>query len=141
MTIKMIVFDLDGTLVNSLEGIAYSMNLVLKNHDLPIYSTEKYKYFVGNGLKVLTERAIPPDKKNQLEYFYGLMLESYRKNYSKDLALYEGIAELLDELTQRGYKMGINTNKHQDVTERTVDMVLSKWKFTSVVGSESGYPK
>ena len=64
---KAVIFDLDGTLLNTLDDLADSMNFALKSAGLPTHPVESYKYFVGNGMVKLTERVLPPDKSNDLE--------------------------------------------------------------------------
>lgn len=143
MIIKMIIFDLDGTLVDTIEGIGFSMNKVLENHGFPIHSIEAYRAFVGNGLRNLTKTTLPKDNRNEetINKCYKEMLEVYSQFYSMGISLYPGIESLLDKLTEEGYTFAINTNKNQRITEYIVEKLLSKWRFIKIIGDEGGYPR
>ncbi|NLK98355.1 HAD family hydrolase [Defluviitalea saccharophila] len=143
MKTKLIIFDLDGTLVDTIEGIGFSMNKVLENHGFPTHSIEAYRGFVGNGLKNLAKRTLPEDHRDEetIDLCYKEMLDVYSQYYSRGIALYPGIDSLLDQLTKEGYTLAINTNKDQRITEYIVKELLSKWNFIKVIGDEGGYPK
>ena len=143
MTTKLMIFDLDGTLVDSLEGIAFSMNQVLKENDFETYPTLKYKEFVGNGIKHLVFRALPEEYKDSesVEKYYSMMIKTYGKHYGAGMNLYPGIAKVLDKITNLGIPLAVNTNKNQDVTDFIVDEYLSKWNFIKVIGSHGDYER
>lgn len=143
MTTKLMIFDLDGTLVDSLEGIAFSMNQVLKENDFETYPTLKYKEFVGNGIKHLVFRALPEEYKDaeSVEKYYKIMSKVYGKDYGVGMDLYPGISTILDEITDLGIPLAINTNKNQDVTDFIVGEYLNKWSFIKVIGSHGDYER
>lgn len=143
MTTKLIIFDLDGTLVDSLEGIAFSMNQVLKENNFQTYPTLKYKEFVGNGIKHLVYRALPEEYKDSesVEKYYSMMNETYGKHYGAGMDLYPGISDVLDKITNLDIPLAINTNKNQDVTDFIVDEYLNKWNFIKVIGSHGNYER
>lgn len=136
MAYKLIIFDLDGTLVNSIEGLAYSMNNVLRMLKLPTHSIEEYKTFVGKGIKKLVFNALPEEYRSDkyVSSCNEFMLEDYLSNWEKNMQIYDGITELLDELKKRGILIAINTNKNQKIVDLIEKKTLKKWDFFSVNG-------
>ena len=143
MSYKLVIFDLDGTLVDSIEGIKFSMNRVLDRFNLPNHDTETYKNLVGNGLRNLASKVLPADfsDSDMAEKCYELMLDEYGKNWDREMKLYDGIEIVLDELSKKNITLAINTNKNQEMTDEIVEQYLSKWDFISVIGYNSDFPK
>lgn len=143
INVRLVVFDLDGTLVASLEGIAYSMNKVLEQHGYPLLTLEDTRLFVGDGLKKVVERSIPEKERTpeRIETLYLELRQIYNTGYSHQLMLYPGISQTLDALVSRGIKIAINTNKNQDISEKIVQELLSRWPFQKIVGSSRSLPK
>lgn len=143
MNIRLIVFDLDGTLVASLEGISFSMNRVLKQHGYPLLSLEDTRLFVGDGLKKVVERSVPEKERTSeiIDVLYRELREIYSTGYAHQLKLYPGISQTLDALVKRGIKIAINTNKNQDISEKIVQDLLFHWPILKVVGSKTNLPK
>lgn len=137
---RLIIFDLDGTLLDSIQGIAAAMNAVLKNHSLPCHKLDAYYYFVGNGLRKLAERALPQEELPKLEQYYSELLVAYADHYEVGMKLYPGIAEALDFLQQRGYQMAINSNKVDSMVEKITNCYFAKWNWISVTGARTGVP-
>ena len=117
---KLIIFDLDGTLLDSLEGIGAAMNAVLSGHGLPVHTKAEYRYFVGNGLKKLAERALPAEVfvRDGIHPYYEELVKAYETHYKEGLGLYPGIAGLLDRLTEAGYQLAVNSNKIDYMVKR-----------------------
>lgn len=138
-----VIFDLDGTLADSLHDIADAMNQTLTHFNYPIYPYEDYKYFVGNGLRNLVTQCLPEGKNSEKEIDEALsvMMKNYGENYVSKTKLYPGISELLDELTARGYKMAVLSNKADELTQRICEVLLSKWKFEMILGANDMYPR
>lgn len=143
MAIELVIFDLDGTLIASLEGIQYSMNKILNEHSLPLHSLEEYRLFVGKGLKNLVFESLPENKRSDedIDYFYKIMMETYDANYDKYMRLYDGVAELLDYLVDNDYKIAVNTNKNHYITQKIAKAYLNDWPFTTIIGSDFGFEK
>lgn len=119
MKFKGIIFDLDGTLVNSLEDIADAMNSVLQGLNFPTHSYDTYQYFIGSGLRNLVSKALPATVNNETEIdrCYHLMLSAYRTICTRKTKAYDGIFELLDELKSRNIKLSVFSNKADDLTK------------------------
>jgi len=140
---KSILFDLDGTLLDSLEDIADSMNLVLKRAGFPTHPVEAYKYFIGDGIDVLVERALP--RENVSPAVVVKCLAAMKKVYSERWAAkthpYPGIANLLNRCEAIGLKMGILSNKPDDATQATVNHFLQPEIFAAICGARPDIPK
>lgn len=143
MRFKAVLSDLDGTLLNTLEDLADSMNAVLRNKGFAEHDMAAYKYFIGNGLELLVRRALPRDSCN--DAMVGTCLESLKKEYSKRLTAktrpYPGIPELLDKCTAYGLRIAILSNKPDTETRQIVEKILSAWHFEIVRGSKPDIPK
>ncbi|MGI6485509.1 MAG: HAD family hydrolase [Thermoanaerobacterales bacterium] len=140
---KGVIFDLDGTLLDTLQDLAESMNAVLCKMGFPTHETEKYKYFVGDGTEMLVKRALPQQYINTRvkAKCVAMMKEEYSNRMTYKTKPYDGIAELLDELTKRRIKMAILSNKPDKLTRLVVRSLLPDWEFAPVLGQRDGIPK
>ena len=135
MKFKGIIFDLDGTLVNSLEDIADAMNSVLRNLNYPTHAYEDYQYFIGSGLRNLVSQSLPVshnDEKN-IDSCYQMMVAEYRDNCTRKTAAYEGIIELLDHLISQNIKLSVFSNK-ADALTKEITIALFPNYFDPIVG-------
>jgi len=138
-----LIFDLDGTLINSLEDIAICSNIVLKEFNLPEHPLENYKYFVGGGAEVLVNNAIPKDSTKELN---ERVLERFKEVYDSELHLntkpYDGVYELLDLLHNNNIKVAVLSNKPHEFTIKYVDEFFPKYtNILEVHGSKKDTPK
>ena len=142
---KTIIFDLDGTLIDSLEDIAVCMNQVLKELNLPIHEMNDYKYFVGGGISILVDNALNALNKEITDELKEKVTQRFKEIYDQKLHLktkaYDGIYELLDELVTLDYNIGILSNKPHEFTVQYANSLFSKYNIKEVHGQKSDVPK
>lgn len=138
-----VVFDLDGTLVDSLRDLADSANAALARFGYPEHPLSSYRAFVGEGARLLMERALPGERRDPgtIDALVGAMLEDYSLRREATTVLYRGIAELLDELRDRGLALAILSNKPHDHTLAIAASLLGAWPFATVRGSRPEVPR
>ncbi len=144
MSYGAVVFDLDGTLIDSLEDLADAVNKALGINGFPTRATECYKYFIGKGPKVMVSRALPEDKKDDdavVEKCLDDFNDIYSGAFNMKTTLYNGIPDLLDEISKRGLKKAILTNKPHVFTEKYVEHLLADWNFEIVIGQRDEIPR
>lgn len=136
-----LIFDLDGTLVDSLPGIAASLNRTLSAHGLPGHSDERVRSFVGDGLRNLILRAAPKGVETAtLESLLGLYRRDYALSWKSGTSIYPGVANLLDELQKSGFAMAALSNKVHDFTVEMVRAMFPAIRFAAVLGQRDGIP-
>jgi len=141
MGYKAVIFDLDGTLLDTLEDLADSVNRVLQDKGLPTHPTEAFRYFVGSGAAMVVSRALPPKKRTELAAdCLEAFLEEYSRNWNIKTKPYGGVSELLDALAAKSIEMAVFTNKPQHFAELCIQEFLSGWKFTAILGQRDGFP-
>jgi phosphoglycolate phosphatase len=139
--IKAVLFDLDGTINNTVNDIAASANYALGLHGFPTHPAEAFKLFAGSGTYTMLQRAMPPEHKE--DGSVELIIDDYLKHYAvhsmDTTAPYDGVRELIDALRDLGYKTAVVTNKPDDVAKQLIaDMFPGK--FDAVVGQRDGVP-
>lgn len=139
---KLVIFDLDGTLLNTIADLATATNQALQHYGYPVHAVDDYRFFVGNGINKLFERALPADERNEENI---LRIRSrfvpFYDEHNADLSRpYPGIPELLDELQGWGVKMGVASNKYQAATRKLVAHYFAGINFTEVLGQREGIP-
>jgi len=139
---RAVLFDLDGTLLNTLEDLAIAVNRGLSSLGFPQHPAEKYKYFIGWGREEMVAKAIPQDHRDSMtiERAVEICDIHYAQHWADNTSLYPGISEMLDELASRSIKMSILSNKPHDFTVSMVKRFLANWKFESVRGAAPGVP-
>ena len=144
MQYKAAIFDLDGTLIDSLADLADSANEMLAGFGFPRHDLDKYRYFVGNGSRKLIERCLPAEKAAD-SAFVDEALAKYKRCYDKNLThktvCYEGIMDMLTALQAKHIPLGICTNKHQSAADTIVDKLFPKDMFVSVIGDCKDMPR
>lgn len=143
MGYRAVLFDFDGTLVDSLEDIADAMNEVLTRSGYPTHPIDAYRYFVGDGMEMLVRRALPEGHSDEVAV--GTVLDAMRVEYAKHSTRktrpYAGIPDLLDRLTARGLPFAILSNKPHEATLAMVSLLLGAWRFAAILGARAGVPK
>ena len=135
MKIEGVIFDLDGTLVHTIEDIAGAANMMFARHGLPEHDLDYYLKWIGNGAVKFIERAHGEViTKEQLMDFVTEFKEIYAENLYNRSRVYEGVSEMLDALIKRGIKISILSNKPHLLTKKVCDFYLSGWPFEPVFG-------
>ena len=139
---KAIIFDLDGTLIDSLEDIADSMNIVLKKNGYPPHSYDDYRYLVGSGARKLVASAIPEERRENdiVNECLKLFKEIYNKNWHVKTRPYPGITGMLYRIAKLGIKTSVLSNKPDDFTKRCVKKFLPDILFEIVLGMRDNIP-
>ncbi|NQU22122.1 MAG: HAD family hydrolase [Candidatus Nealsonbacteria bacterium] len=143
MSYQSILFDLDGTLLNTLEDIAESSNFALRHLGFPEHSLESYKYLIGDGLEALVRDVLPEDRCDAAMRgeCAALIRKEYGQRWDRKTRPYEGVAELLDAVTAREIPMAILSNKPDDLAKLCVARLLPRWQFAAVIGARPSVPK
>lgn len=142
MDIEAITFDLDGTLLDTLEDLADSMNKALTEMGFPPHPTESYKYFIGEGTPTLVYRALPEEARSEdnIRRCLDAFFEAYMTSWNSKTRPYDEVPEMLDLVESRGLRMAILSNKAHAFTMRCVEYFLGKWSFDFVLGQRNGLP-
>ena len=139
---RLIVFDLDGTLLNSLEDLADSANWVLEQHGFPTHPVDAYRYFVGDGVRKLIERILPQEERTEarIEQCRQEFVAYYKVHMEDKTSVYEGITELLAELKNRGLKIAVATNKVHVAVAPLMAKYFPNIRFDAMIGQREGVP-
>lgn len=135
------IFDLDGTLADTLYDLADATNFALEKLGYPTHPYESYKKFVGNGVQKLCYRALPDDKKDDTEKLLEIFSEYYGKHFLDKTKLYDGMKNCLDILKENDVVLAVATNKPQNFARQIVKKLLSEYNFIKVLGGCSERPK
>lgn len=134
-----IIFDLDGTLLDTLGDLAAAGNHALREMGFPIHETEKYRLFVGNGIPKLIERICPPNSsEDTLQRTHEIFSKYYELHKSDLTKPYDGMTELLSELGERGITAVCNTNKDHVFAEELLRSFYGD-SLTEIIGAGIGY--
>lgn len=138
-----ILFDLDGTLLDTLEDISDAMNIVMNRYGFPSRASRTYKMAIGSGLKKLVEATLPEEAKN--DDLTGRFIKDVREEYSRRLhnktKPYPGIPELLHQLRDMNYPLSVLSNKPQAFTKKIIDHYFKHLNMHPVFGARDSFPK
>ncbi len=142
--IKACIFDLDGTISNTINSIAYFANNALAKYNLPPVETEKYKYFVGDGADTLVHRMMA-EVGEEREEIFEKVLEYYNTTYDNDFMylthVYDGIPETIAALKNKGIKIAVLSNKPHPTTVKVINELFGEGYFDICYGNRPGIPK
>ncbi len=144
MKYKAIIFDLDGTLLDTIKDLALTVNAVLKRNSFREHPVEAYRYFVGDGIEKLVQRAFPAESiagRKELTVFVNAVIEEYSRRWSDHTVPYPGVPGLLNYLERRQIPKAIFTNKPHQFALLTVEKLLPEWSFAEVCGITDGMPR
>lgn len=140
--IQLVIFDLDGTLLNTIDDLAVSTNYALKQHGYPVHAREEYRFFVGNGITKLIERALPEEARldSVIREVRNRFVAYYQQHKTDLTRPYHGIPELLQELKSEGILLAVASNKYHEGTVELVEHYFGKDLFAVVLGQRENIP-
>ena len=140
---KLVIFDLDGTLLNTIGDLADAVDYVMRSRNLPEHTNAEYRQMVGGGIKRLVERALPAELAENEAYVEECVAQFrryYVDNIDRHTIPYDGIPELLHKLQRDGVKMAVASNKFQHGTDRLVAKFFGDIEFVAIEGNREGAP-
>jgi phosphoglycolate phosphatase len=139
---RLAIFDLDGTLLDTVADLANATNHALSACMYPTHPTESYYQFVGNGIDMLFYRALPDEARSaeNVQRIRTLFLPYYNAHNADDSRPYAGIVELLEALQNRGLQLAVASNKYQQATEKLVRHFFPHIHFAAIYGQREGIP-
>jgi len=142
MKFEAIIFDLDGTLLDTLDDIADSANTVLARRGYPVHEAGDYRLMVGAGVRMLVERMLPHSERETelIDRCLAEMRDEYGRNWNNKTRPYEGVPEMLEGIAERGLKRAVLSNKPDDLTRACVSELLTPWPFDVVAGQGGAIP-
>jgi phosphoglycolate phosphatase len=143
MPFRAIIFDLDGTLLDTLDDIANAAKRVLAARGFPTHPNVQYRTWIGEGVLKLILRALPEGHQDEatVQACAGAYVQEYERNWNTQTKPYAGVPELLDALVARGLKLAVLSNKPDPFTQRCVDELLARWTFDVVLGAGDKFPR
>ena len=143
MKYDIVIFDLDGTLLNTIGDLAASVDYVMRSRNLPEHTDAEYRQMVGGGIKHLVERALPEALAANESYVDECVTQFrryYVDNIDRHTVPYEGMCELLRDLQRAGVKLAVASNKFQHGTDRLVSKFFGDIDFVAIEGNREGAP-
>lgn len=142
MKLKAVLFDLDGTLLDTLPDIRDAMNAVLARHDLPQYDMESYREMIGWGIGRLAELAIPKELRSEVDVadLAEEMRRAYVSHPLESSVPFEGVPELIEALHTAGVPMGVLSNKVHELTQLLITRAWGEGVFRAVYGARDDLP-
>lgn len=140
---KTVIFDLDGTLVDTIADLGTAVNFALASKGLPGHEPDEYRGMVGHGVRNLIQLSLPEnlrDDNSTVEQLLGIFLDYYTEHIDVHSRAYPGIPQLLTDLHEAGVKIAIASNKFQKGAEKLVRSLFPQIPFAAVCGAQSGMP-
>ena len=139
---RLVIFDLDGTLLNTIEDLGEAANYALEKTGYPTHSIASYPYFVGNGVSKLLQRVLPEDARteenvNELRKYF---MEYYEVHNTDNTKPYPGIIELLEQLQDDGIKLAVASNKYDSAVKKLITHYFPQIKWAAIEGQKEGVP-
>ena len=144
MEFDAVIFDLDGTLADTLDDIAAAMNAVLARRDLPVHAPAAYRLMIGLGLRNLVHEALPPTLRGDdatIAACLDEMTAEYRRHLLDRTRLYDGVAELVARLRDEELGLAVLSNKADELTQRIVSALFEPDTFDVVLGARPDLPR
>lgn len=140
---RLVIFDLDGTLINSIGDLCVSVNQALEKCGFATHPEDAYRFMVGDGVMKLFERALPEEARTEenILRIRDLFIPFYEIHNADLSHPYEGIPELLEELQKRGVKMAVASNKYHSATLKLIAHFFPNIHFELVLGNREGVPR
>lgn len=140
--IKLVIFDLDGTLIDTMEDIANACNYALEKCGCPVRRLDEYNMLVGRGIDNLFRGALPEGQKTEdmVTMMRGHFVPYYNEHKCDFTRPYNGILPLLEKLSESGLHFAVASNKYQEGTEQLVEKFFGKFEFVKVLGQRDGKP-
>lgn len=141
---ELIIFDLDGTLADTISDIASAVNRTLAYFGFPQHPTESYKLMVGEGFRTLMQKALPKEATNDevlIQSALDRALKDYAENILVETSLFPGVLRLLRTLSKRGYKLAVLSNKPDQMTQTIVRALCGTIDFVAVWGNSAKRPR
>ena len=143
MTTKLVIFDLDGTLLDTLDDLGAAVNYAMKQQGFPQHTREEYRMMVGHGARNLMKQAVPAEHRND-EALIDAVLSDFRSYYNAHIDVYTkpfpGIPQLLKNLHQKGVKLAVASNKFQEGTEHLIKEFFPDIPFVAILGNRPNHP-
>ena len=140
MKYSLAIFDMDGTILNTLDDMTDSLNEILKKYNLPLHTVDEVRFMVGNGIPKLIERAIPDGRSNsQYEKILADFIAYYEEHCASKTAPYDGVVDCIKTLRAAGLKIAVNTNKVEPAAITLCDDYFPGL-FDIISGSRPGMP-
>ena len=140
---NLVIFDLDGTLLNTIEDLAEAVNHVLELRGFPLHTVSEYRRMVGHGIRNLIRQALPPTMEVKDAYVEACVAD-FKAYYSAHIDVhtqpYPGMVELLNELHAKGVKLAVASNKFQGGTEHLIHEFFPDVDFVAILGNRDGFP-
>ena len=143
MNPKLVIFDLDGTLLDTLDDLSVAVNYAMLQRGFPLHTREEYRMMVGHGARNLMMKAVPAEHRKD-EAMIDAVLADFRNYYNTHIDVYTkpfpGIPQLLESLHQNGIILAVASNKFQEGTEHLIKEFFPNIPFVAILGNRPGYP-